>query len=58
VISTFINGVFQFLNFQRHFNEATRNKYFKIVHRHMHEQRVAIERRLATTENQQNNNQT
>ena len=42
VISCFINGLFRFFNFYRHFSEALCNKYYNIVCHHMHEQLAAI----------------
>jgi hypothetical protein len=57
-ISSFINGVFRFLNFHKRFDEATRRRYFFIVRRHMIEQLTAIRRRLSNPEKQPNDNQT
>jgi hypothetical protein len=52
--------VFRFLNFHKKFPAQVRQKYFKIVHRHMHEQYKAICRRLTNAKKQdlKNNNQT
>jgi hypothetical protein len=58
VISSFINGVFHFLNLHSNVSETERQKFFNIVRRHMIEQYRAIRCRLNNAEKVKNNNQT
>jgi hypothetical protein len=56
VISSFINGVFRFLNFHKLYSSSRRNIYFKIIRRHLLTTFKAVGRRLNSPFS--NNNQT
>src|SRR5688572_12968519 len=57
VISSFVHGIFRFLNIHRKYDEVAYLKHFKIVLRHMHEQYNAIVNRT-NRQTVNNNNQT